>query len=103
MALRDRFPRIGNWLGRASEIASNVLIGSRDSNAPILSGASRTFLVSIYRKLIAAVIGGAIAWLHTTLGWDLVSFFGDGFELGLIEVVTAWLVYRLPNAVPAAR
>ncbi|MGV8840918.1 MAG: hypothetical protein ACWA6X_11510 [Bauldia sp.] len=88
-ALRER--RIGQRIGA-------ILLGGETPASP--AGASA---IGVYRKLIAAAVGGLLAFLHVRFGWDLVGFFGEGFELGLIEAITAWLVWRLPNDPPAAR
>ncbi|MCC6735135.1 MAG: hypothetical protein IT534_03270 [Bauldia sp.] len=87
--LRDR---------RLGQRAGAILLGGQAPDGPI--GA---FAVGAYRKLIAAAVGGFLAFLHVRFGWDLAGFFGDEFELGLIEAITAWLVWRLPNDPPAAR
>lgn len=88
-ALRDR--ATGARIGA-------ILLGGQPAGSP--TGA---FAIGVYRKLIAAAVGGLLAFLHVRFGWDLAGFFGDGFELGLIEAITAWLVWRLPNDAPAPR
>jgi len=85
--IRDN--RLGQTIGQ-------VLIGGQSP-----SSTGGVFAISIYRKLIAAVVGGLVAWLHTSLGWDVASFLGDDFETLLIEAITAYLVWRLPNGQPA--
>ncbi|MCW5714858.1 MAG: hypothetical protein KIT43_10140 [Bauldia sp.] len=87
-ALRDR--ATGARIGA-------ILLGGQPAGSP-----TGTFAIGVYRKLIAAAVGGLLAFLHVRFGWDLASFFGDGFELGLIEAITAWLVWRLPNDAPAS-
>jgi len=81
---------------RLGQTIGQVLIGGQ---SPTSAGGA--FAIGVYRKLIAAVIGGLIAWLHTSLGWDVASFLGDDFETLLIEAITAYLVWRLPNGTPA--
>lgn len=93
--LRDAAGRAAE---RAGEVARTVLIGGQSGSGPVMTAASRTFVVSLYRKLIASAVGGLVTFLHIRFGWDLVSFFGDDFEVGLIEALTAYLVWRLPNA-----
>lgn len=74
-----------------------LLVGGQGGGGP-----SAIWAMGVYRKLIAAAVGGALSWLHVRFGWDLAGFFGDDFEVGLIEAITAYLVWRLPNASPAA-
>lgn len=94
--------RLREAAGRAGEIARDVLVGGNTAGpgaaGPAMSTASRAFVAGVYRKLIAAAVGGLIAWLHVSLGWDVVAIFGDDFELGLINAITAYLVWRLPNS-----
>jgi hypothetical protein len=74
-----------------------LLLGGQPPDGP-----GAVLAIGVYRKLIAAAVGGLLAFLHVRLGWDLAAFFGDDFEIGLIEAITAWLVWRLPNDAPAA-
>lgn len=98
MRLRDRFPVIGGLLSTAGR----VVLGDRPVPAGVPLGFQAFFLL-VARKATVAAVGGLIAWSHRQLGWDLVSFFGEGFEAGLIEAITAYLVYRIGNGTPQPR
>lgn len=79
------------------ERMGEILLGGQSAGSP-----GGSFAIGVYRKLIAAAVGGLLSFLHVKLGWDLAGFLGDDFEVGLIEAITAWLVWRLPNTVPAS-
>lgn len=97
-------PRI---LGRIIDFARERRLGQRavelavGAATRVRETARSPFALSVFRKLIASAVGGLITFCHVKFGWDLVSFFGDDFEVGLIEAITAYLVWRLPNAAPA--
>jgi hypothetical protein len=92
--IRDRIQARRPVLSTIGAVVRDVVIGSpRPANAPTANPS----VLAPYRKLIAVPVGALLVWAGQLLGLELGTL-----EPEVTALVIGYLVWRFPNAQPAA-